>query len=119
MKKVIKNILDILLSEEDKKKAIYTDTAIKYTDHRSDIPYLELITREGFAKMLASHIWNKASRYKSKPKVIWPEGMLNYEKFEYLVEDIQALFGSTIMDGSTKEYLEEFYEKNLLPNIQN
>lgn len=44
--------------------------------------------------------------------------MLNYEKFEYLVEDIQALFGSTIMDGSTEEYLEEFYEKNLLPNIK-
>lgn len=115
MKKVIKNILDILLSEESKTKAAYTDTGLTNTEYKKEIPYLHLIMDEAFTIQLATYLWNNAPRSKSKPKVMWPEGMLNYEKFEYLVEDIQALFGSTIMDGSTKEYLEEFYEKNLLP----
>lgn len=73
---------------------------------------MHLITEQGFVNKLANYLWNNAPRSKSKPKVMWPEGMLNYEKFEYLVEDIQALF------GSTKEYLEEFYDKNLIPNIK-
>lgn len=115
MKTVIKNILDTLLSEEDAKKAIYTETGLSTTEEEREIPYLHLITESGFIDILANHLWNNAPRSKSKPKVMWPEGMLNYEKFEYLVEDIQVLFGSAIMEGSTKEYLEEFYEKNLLP----
>lgn len=32
MKTVIKNILDTLLSEEDQKKAIYTDTGLRTTE---------------------------------------------------------------------------------------
>jgi len=79
---------------------------------------LQVITEKEFIDLLANYIWNNAPRSKSKPKIMWPEGMLNYDKFEYIVEDIQALFGSTIMDGSTEEYLQEFYQKNLLPNIK-
>lgn len=81
MKTVIKNILDILLSEENKKRIIYTETGIKWTDYRSDRSYLDLVTTSGFANMLANYLWDNATRYKRKPKVIWPEGMLNYEKF--------------------------------------
>lgn len=32
MKTVIKNILDTLISEEDKNKAIYTDTGLRTTE---------------------------------------------------------------------------------------
>lgn len=118
MKTVIKNILDTLLSEEDQKKAIYTDTGLRTTEDEWEIPYLHLITEQGFVNKLANYLWNNAPRSKSKPKIMWPEGMLNYDKFEYIVEDIQALFGSTIMDGTTKEYLEEFYQKNLIHNVK-
>lgn len=118
MKTVIKNILDTILSEDTAKKAICTDTGLRTMEDACEIPYLQFVTDERFIDKLATYLWNNAPRSKSKPKVIWPEGMLNYEKFEYLVEDIQALFGSTIMDGSTEEYLKEFYEKNLLPNVK-
>lgn len=126
MKTVIKNILEVILPVESGFTAHSGTESITKTFTRKEmieryiaLPIYDLLKNRNFIYFLARYLWNNAPRSKrTKPKVIWPEGMLNYEKFEYLVEDIQALFGSTIMDGSTEEYLQEFYEKNLLPNIK-
>ena len=119
MKTLMKNILDTLLSEEDQEKAIYTDTGLRTTEDEWEIPYLQLITEQGFIDKLANYLWNNAPRSKGKyPKIMWPEWQLKYKKIEEVKEDMKAVFGSTIMDNSTEEYLQEFYEKNLLPNIK-
>lgn len=125
MKTVIKNILEVILPVESGMTAHSGTETISKTFSKTEmierylaLPIYDLLKNRNFIYFLARYLWNNAPRSKSKPKVVWTEGMLNYEKFEYLVEDIQALFGSTIMDGSTKEYLEKFYEKNILPNVK-
>lgn len=137
MKTVIKNILEHLSDKNigvtiqmdncklclNNRNARYdyvyfqTFLSDKYKSYK--VPYVELIVDPGFIDAMALYIWNYAPRSKTKyPKIMWPEWQLKYKKIEEIKEDMKALFGSTIMDNSTEEYLKEFYEKNLLHNIK-
>ncbi len=136
MKTVIKNILEHLgekgmgvTIQMDNCKLCLNNRNVKdtykyYDKYLSDeynsyqIKYTDLVVDKGFTHALAVYINNFAPRSKSKPKIMWPEGMLNYTKLEDIEEDMQALFSSSMQDNTLLEYLQEFYEKNLLPNIK-
>lgn len=100
------------------KDLIYHDTFLSDKNH-SIIQYTDLVVDNGFIDAMALYIWNYAPRSKTKyPKIMWPEWQLKYKKIEEVKEDMKALFGSTLMDNSTQEYLQEFYDRNILPNVK-
>lgn len=136
MKTVIKNILEHLgekgmgvIIQMDNCKLCLNNRNVKdtykyYDKYLSDeynsyqIKYTDLVVDKWFTHALAVYINNFAPRSKSKPKIMWPEWQLNYSKLEEMEEDMQALFSSSMQDDCLMEYLQEFYEKNLLPNVK-
>jgi hypothetical protein len=92
----------------------YHETYLSDTYNSYQIKYTDLVVDKGFTHALAVYINNFAPRSKSKPKIVWPEGMLKYTKLEEMEEDMQALFSSSMQDDT----LQEFYNKNLLPNVK-
>lgn len=136
MKTVIKNILEhlgekgmgviiqmdnckVCLNNKNVKSYIYSEDIITDQFLSFQIKYTDLIIDKWFTHALAVYINNFAPRSKrTRPKIMWPEGQLLYSSLEDIEWDMQALFGSSIQDGTATEYLQKFYEKNLLPNVK-